>query len=527
MLAPIRLASCLLLAFASAVAGPRDSDAVREARAALDAAEAERESLPLHEAAALERLALALTGQGRREEAEPLLRRALSIREKVQGPKHADVATTVTHLASNLRFQKREKEAEDEYLRAIALTEDWFGGEHRRVASLLTDLGSMRLFARRFEEALADFERAHAILEAKGEPMDDALRLRAGERVGSALNRLGRHDEAIVWLRAWLERHSESLGEHVALDTGIDELARAHRELGQFPEADALVQRNLAIVATEYGEDSEEMLNALRRYAMEATAYQRGELEETLRRRVLSLTESLHGPDSEAWVRAAAYLGRVLLAQERADEAEPLVFGAAVIVDRFLAQEDPLRTELLVYQGRMHSLRGRHDEAVATLERAVKAVRAMPVPDEHFAQWVNNSLEEMKFERRTARIGPQPLPERFAREGIVYNSQPFMPERFDMEVTRVDRAHVEYAGQRVALWNLADIARDAGAASLLVRGMGDEDLCGGVLLIEHGLLVFFEYEDGKIEGMRFTFTEPDTVRSLWENCRVRLAPDSG
>jgi hypothetical protein len=85
--------------------------------------------------------------------------------------------------------------------------------------------------------------------------------------------------------------------------------------------------------------------------------------------------------------------------------------------------------------------------------------------------------------------------------------------------------HVEHEGRRVALWDLANHARETGATSLLVQGMGDEVLCGGVLAIEHGLQVYFDYGDGTIAGLKLDFTEPEGVRNVWQICRIRLAPD--
>jgi tetratricopeptide (TPR) repeat protein len=50
--------------------------------------------------------------QGRYEEAEPLLQRALDIVEKVRGPEHPNTATSLNNLAELYYAQGRYEEAE-------------------------------------------------------------------------------------------------------------------------------------------------------------------------------------------------------------------------------------------------------------------------------------------------------------------------------------------------------------------------------------------------------------------------------
>jgi Flp pilus assembly protein TadD len=50
--------------------------------------------------------------QGQYAQAEPLFRRSLAIREKVLGPNHPDVATSLENLALLCRLTRRIAEAE-------------------------------------------------------------------------------------------------------------------------------------------------------------------------------------------------------------------------------------------------------------------------------------------------------------------------------------------------------------------------------------------------------------------------------
>jgi tetratricopeptide (TPR) repeat protein len=66
----------------------------------------------LAEATRLNQEAFALYRAGKYTQAEPLLRRALAIREKALGPEHPDVATSLENYAALLRKTNRATGAE-------------------------------------------------------------------------------------------------------------------------------------------------------------------------------------------------------------------------------------------------------------------------------------------------------------------------------------------------------------------------------------------------------------------------------
>ena len=86
-------------------------------------ARTERELGPAHPgvARALDRLADAYEAEGRRDQAEPLRRRALAIREAAYGPNHPEVATSLAPLARSYAAQGRLEEAMDTIRRAAAV----------------------------------------------------------------------------------------------------------------------------------------------------------------------------------------------------------------------------------------------------------------------------------------------------------------------------------------------------------------------------------------------------------------------
>ena len=80
------------------------------------------------------------SSQRRFEEAEPLAKRSLAIREKVLGPDHPHVAVCLNNLAQIERLQGRYIEAEPLYRRALAIWEKNLGPNHPDVAKGLSNL---------------------------------------------------------------------------------------------------------------------------------------------------------------------------------------------------------------------------------------------------------------------------------------------------------------------------------------------------------------------------------------------------
>src|SRR6266540_5135151 len=81
---------------------------------------AQRQS-EIDQAASLNRQARQRLDQGRYDEAEPLLKRALAIRERALGSAHPDTATSLNNLAELYRIQGKYEAAEPLYQRSFAI----------------------------------------------------------------------------------------------------------------------------------------------------------------------------------------------------------------------------------------------------------------------------------------------------------------------------------------------------------------------------------------------------------------------
>lgn len=113
----------------------------------------------------LTKLAALLRATNRLAEAEPLLRRALSIDERSCGAEHPKVAIRLSNLAKLLQDTDRLAEAEHLMRRALAINEKSYGAEHPAVAKELTCLAQLLQANNRLAEAEPLMARVVTIFE--------------------------------------------------------------------------------------------------------------------------------------------------------------------------------------------------------------------------------------------------------------------------------------------------------------------------------------------------------------------------
>ena len=104
-----------------------------------------RNSTKIRAATPRQNLASSLLPQGQYAKAEPLFKRSLAIFEKVRGPEHIDVASSLRLLGALYRWQGRFTEAEPLIRRSLAIVEKVRGPEHIEVAYTLGILALVHL----------------------------------------------------------------------------------------------------------------------------------------------------------------------------------------------------------------------------------------------------------------------------------------------------------------------------------------------------------------------------------------------
>jgi eukaryotic-like serine/threonine-protein kinase len=227
-------------------------------------------------------LALALHSQNRFAEAEALYRRALDQQIRLLGPDHPEVGTTTQSLASLLRMSGDYAAAEPLFRRTVESQREAVGAEHPSYATTLQNLAGLLRERGDLAEAEEVARESYGIRRVIFPPDHPSVGL-AKSSLGLILRDQGRYDEAEPLLAGALSILSEGLGPR-------------HQFTG-------LVRHHVATVAHRRAD-----------YEAAWAGY-----EEAL--------AILRAGSADSPLEAAAPLvglGEVLLAQDRAAEAEPL-----------------------------------------------------------------------------------------------------------------------------------------------------------------------------------------------------------
>jgi tetratricopeptide (TPR) repeat protein len=220
-----------------------------------------------------------LTQIGRYDDAAPLLDRALETREKRLGRGHLKVAEALNYIGDNLTENGDAKKALKYYNRALKIRVGKQGSDDEEVAQVHNNLGIAFYKLSRYDEAESHYLEAKRIWEnlhnetlvgsalfnlgqnysdqggkdaeverlfrlAWGKIAPGHMRATAGKTLGKFLARLGRDDEAIVFLRESLKVAKTTFGERSThLIEYIDTLTPVVRRLklsSELAELDSL-----------------------------------------------------------------------------------------------------------------------------------------------------------------------------------------------------------------------------------------------------------------------------------------------
>lgn len=288
---------------------------------------------------AAETLARQMQTQGKYLEAEPLLRRALAIRERVLGGEDPRVADTILKLAGLLGAQNRSADAERFFRRAIAVQEKAFGPESAEVADTLFQFGEFKRGAASFSEAQTIHKRAYDL-------------------------RVALYGEEDL-------RVASSIAALAALAASEDLVA----------DAESLFRRALMIREKALGENAPEVLELVNPLASMLLRQGRADEAEPLLRRQLAAEEMLYGTGDPRLVSKLTAIADICLRQERVGEAGPFFERAITIIEAAQGRESTELAGLLNNLGFVYHVEGRTREAGELWKRALDIRRKALGPD--------------------------------------------------------------------------------------------------------------------------------------------------
>jgi len=320
------------------------------------------------------RLADALTGlayvfymRGEYARAEPLVREALDLRLATSD--RFLIAESLNNLGGVLHQETKLAEALDCRSRALAEYEAVLGADHVEVAAVHTSLGRLLDDLARFDEAEAHYRKALAILERTYGPEHPSI---AGTLRHLGLNRAfrGQYAEAESLVDRSLDLHARLLGPEHPL-TGLSLWSRGYVLLATsriVPAESSLVAAAGIYRRNDPGHPGVAPILA-DLAATIADREQEGRAEALYRDAFRTAREALG--DEHLWTaNAARQLASYLLDHGRVDEADPLLEGYADVLRDAVGEGHWQYALLQLDRARVLDARGRPEDARPLREQA-------------------------------------------------------------------------------------------------------------------------------------------------------------
>ena len=274
-------------------------------------------------------------------EAEALYKRALAIKERIQGPNHIGLAATLNDLAVLYKNMGKYAESEALHKRSLSLREESLGPNHSRVATACSGLGVLYEVWGRYSEAEPLYRRALGIVE-KNRGRDDLSVVDICNNLGVLYKNMGRYEEAeALYKRALAILRKAHGGNHPDVAVVIGNLAVLSKNQGRYGEAEALHRQQMAIQESSLGPEHPRIAKALGNLAVLCKNQGKDAEAEALHRRALAIEEKVYGPEHPDVARSLTNLAGVCERSGKYAEAEALYKRAIAIEEKVLGRQHP------------------------------------------------------------------------------------------------------------------------------------------------------------------------------------------
>ncbi len=341
------------------------------------------------------------------QEAEPLYRRSLAIREEKLGSNHPDVAQSLNNLAGLLQSQGKYAEAEPLYRRSLAIWEEKLGADHPQVATSLNNLAALLRTQGKYAEAEPLYRRSLAIREEKLGSNHPQVATSLNNLAG-LLESQGKYAEAEPLYRRSLAIHEETLGQdHPQVATSLNNLAALLESQGKYEKAEPLYRRSLAIVEKQLGEDHPHIATSLNNLALLLKSQGKYAEAEPLYRRSLAIREEKLGSNHPDVAQSLNNLALLLQSQGKHAEAEPLYRHSLAIREEKLGSNHPDVAQSLNNLAALLQSQGKYEKAEPLFRRSLAIDEKAYGPDHpDVATDLNNLAELLRAQGKSAEAEP-------------------------------------------------------------------------------------------------------------------------
>jgi len=343
--------------------------------------------------------------QGQFKEAKELFQRGLEIRTKALPADDPLIAEAQLGLGE-IHFELTElPEAEALYKRSLDIREKALGPDHPDVARSLIDLGWLYYNDSKFEEAEKIYKRSLAILEKTLGPDHPDVANNLTSLAGLCLW-TRRFVESEAYYRRALAIQEKVLGpEHPQVASLYDNIGLLYYYQRQFPQARTNTEKALAIRRKALGEGHPDLARCY--FALATIDHRGGRFAEAERsyKQALGIIEKIYGPGSAELTSILGNIADVCLQLGRSAESEPLLRRSLAIIEKTFGAGHVRVAQSLGGLGGFLIATGRTDEALGVFARALAIVEKEVGPG-HFraaeALWGLARCCRMKGERKAA-----------------------------------------------------------------------------------------------------------------------------
>ncbi len=302
--------------------------------------------------------------------AADLLRRALAIREKVQGPENPDTAQTLNALGrlySGNYGRGKASEAEALFRRALAIRESVLGPEHPDTAETLN--------AWAYLDFVIVGDVSNGILYHTGpngpRSKEDQLQYARSKEV-----------EAEARFRRALAIREKVLGaEHPDTAQTLSYLGLLFYKQGKTSEAEQLFRKAVEILTKARGNEDPETAENLNNLAVVLDRLSQRKEAKALTWQAFKIRKKVIGRQTTATVQSLANLARIAQSEGNYRRAELLYRRAHDILEMIYGPDDPEPKGPFFNMAEMYIQLGRPDEAERILQRALTEIEKALGPE--------------------------------------------------------------------------------------------------------------------------------------------------
>jgi serine/threonine protein kinase/tetratricopeptide (TPR) repeat protein len=303
--------------------------------------------------------------------AEPLLRKAVTLRTRALGPEHVNTVDSMRNLANNLLHQGRHGEAEQLNLQALEISKRLFGPEDS-----LTILCAMDRAGILYREArYADSERLYSdTLEIQKRVLgaEDPNTLSCMGNLASVYLAQGRYAEAERLYVQDFEAEKRVLGpDHPNTLSSMSNLVKISLDLGRYDEAERRTLQCLEIMKRVLPPNHPHTLQAMTNLGLAYQGQGRYAEAEQLDKQILEVQKRVLGPEHGEVLWTMNNLALAYQSQGRYDEAERLHLQTLEIRRRVLGPTHPDTLASLYNLACIAAKRGDRTKAMSWLKQDV------------------------------------------------------------------------------------------------------------------------------------------------------------